>query len=763
MSEGIEPGSGAEGVPPAIRTVHRAQRIAEQRGHEYITLEHLLASLIEREDIREIFEKMKVDHALVSEEIKAYLDSDGYPVVPGIQSRPTETLEEVMYHAVSSALMSGRPKTTPVDLLVYLVSMPHEDSFAVSLLLKVGLTPLALKKHLSHGKSDQRRPGGMLEGGAPAGNSASITTRAEAEEYVETYAKNLNKAAANFKIDPLIGRTTEIDAIIQIMSRRTKNNVILVGEPGVGKTAIAEGLALKIVRNEVPQVIADTTVYSLEIASMLAGTRYRGDFEERMKDFLKAIDLIPGAILFIDEMHTIMGAGAGSTGSLDVANILKPALSKGTMRCMGSTTHEEYRKHFEKDRAFARRFKRVEVQEPTPEDAKLILRGLAPYYAEFHGVTYTPEALDAAVDLTSRYLNGAYLPDKAIDIIDNAGARQRVAAEDVRVTTIDITLIEEEVAKVAKIPAQAVAQDEKDRLRSLEGDLKASVVGQEMAAQALSDAVFVQRAGLAEANKPAGCFLFAGPTGVGKTEMARTLAKTLGVRLLKYDMSEYMEKHSVSRLIGSPPGYVGYGEGNSGSGELINDMETYPYCVLLLDEVEKAHPDIFNIFLQAMDDGKVTSASGKEVSFRNVIIIMTTNAGATELQKNRIGFGAQENADGDDKVINRMFSPEFRNRLDAIIKFKSLKPEHMLFIVDKFIRELNDRAGHRGVIIELNDDAREWLAKKGYDATYGARPLKRVVSENISKPLSRLIVLGPLTEGGTARVSVENEKLAVAA
>jgi ATP-dependent Clp protease ATP-binding subunit ClpA len=748
-----------------IATVYRAQSIAAEYGHEYVTLEHLLAALMEQEEIVKTLKQLNIDSDDVAAEVKDYLSTDAIPVTH-TQPRPTGAFDELITRSVASTiLVMNHSKVKPVDMLLNLALMPEDDCFAVHLMMKMGITSLALKKLLSHGspKADQRHQRQMEDGTGIPSSSAPLTTREEAEAYIEQYATNLNKKALEATIDPLIGRTKEVAEIIQITARRTKNNSVLVGEPGVGKTAIAEGLALKIVRKEVPDVILPCVVYALDIGSLVAGTRFRGDFEERMKQVIKAAELIPDSILFIDEIHTVMGAGNSGGSSLDVANLLKPALAKGTLRCIGSTTLEEFRKHFEKDRALLRRFKKVDVNEPTNEDAKLILRGLRPYYEDFHKVKFSDAALDAAVDLTQRYVNGAFLPDKAIDVIDNAGARQRVAPDAEKLVEIGVTEIEVEVAKVAHIPAQAVAEDESHRLGRLEDDLRIGVIGQDNAIIELADAVFMSRAGLRETNKPSGSYLFTGPTGVGKTEAARTLAKTLGVPLIKYDMSEYMEKHSVSKLIGAPPGYVGYGEGNAGSGKLVNDIDSTPHCVLLLDEIEKAHPDVFNILLQVMDDGKLSSSVGKVVSFRNVILIMTSNAGAAELTKNLIGFGAKDNVDGDEPAIKKTFSPEFRNRLDAIVKFGRLKPENMLVIVNKFVHQLIEMTTERGVTIDIDDEARQWLATKGYDKDMGARPLQRVIADNIKKPLSRLMVTGPLAKGGLAKVRVVDEKLLVSA
>lgn len=748
-----------------VATVYRAADIAQEHGHEYVTLEHMLAALLENQDIIDCAKALNVDTAAILSGLESFFNGPFVKVTNSIP-HPTKSFDEVITRCIGTAMFSSRPQARPIDLMVHLLQHPAEDSHAVTLLLRHGMTSLAVKRFLSHGSSTgpvHPSPEAMMaatQGTAEAGKE--VQSKEEAEKLLEKYCVNLNKTAADSKIDPLIGRYDEVGQIIQIVARRTKNNVVLVGEPGVGKTAIAEGLALKIVRKEVPAAIADSTVYSLDIGNLVAGTRFRGDFEERMKQVLQSLEFVENAILFIDEIHTIMGAGSGSQGSLDVANLLKPALAKGKLRCIGSTTLEEYRKHFEKDRALLRRFKKVGVEEPSVEDAKAILVGLASYYESFHGVRFTDAAIVAAVELTARYITNAYLPDKAIDVLDNAGARQRVAPEAERKTVLDVADIEFEVSRVAKIPAQTVAEDETEKLLKLEGDLRAKVYDQDDAITALTDAVYVSRAGLRDTNKPSGCYLFTGPTGVGKTEVARQLATTLGVPLLKYDMSEYMEKHSVAKLIGSPPGYVGYGEGGSGNGKLTNDVDTHGYAVLLLDEIEKAHPDVFNILLQVMDDGKLTNSAGKEVSFRNVILIMTSNAGAKDAAKNKIGFSPQDNSDGDLKVINDTFSPEFRNRLDAVVRFKRLSAEGIRKVVDKFLDALRLQTNDRKVEIVVTDEAKDWLATKGYDPAMGARPLARVIHTNIKIPLSKAMLVGALKDGGTATVTVQDDALVVA-
>lgn len=742
--------------------IYRAVEIAHEYGHEHVTLEHLLSSLLENSSVRKCIEGFEVDPDEVQDDLKVFFNSNFLPITHTVPS-PTRSFDEVITRCVGTALFSSRGSSTPVDLLAHLLQYPSEDSHAVTLMNKAGIDALMLKKLLSHSddNSGGGRPGKIPEGGPDMGGSKEPSNVEEAINYIEKYCEDLNKKASLMKIDPLIGRAEEINLITQIVSRRTKNNVILIGEAGVGKTALAEGLALKITRKEVPETISESTVYSLDVGSLIAGTKYRGDFEERMKIILKSFEFLPDTILFIDEIHTIMGAGSGNSGSLDIANLLKPALARGNLRCIGSTTSDEYRKHFEKDRALSRRFKSVVVAEPSLEDAKLILRGLREAYEGFHKVTYTDEALDAAVELTHRYVNNMFLPDKAIDIMDNAGARQRILPEMERKSVLDVQDIEYEVSRIAKIPEKEIHEDEGNKLARLETSLKEKVFGQDEAIDTLVDSVFVARAGLRKTNKPQGSYLFTGYSGTGKTEVAKQLAATLGVPLLKYDMSEYMEKHAVSKLIGAPPGYVGFSDGQSGNGKLINDIETNPYSILLLDEIEKAHPDVFNILLQVMDDGVLTSSSGKTVNFRNVILIMTSNTGAAELSKNTIGFGDRTTDGNDEPIIKRTFSPEFRNRLDAIIKFDKLKKENVVKIVDKFIDELNEMLSERSVDIVLEQHVKEWLAEKGYDALMGARPLERVIHDSIKKPLSRLILLGHLKDGGKASVEVKDDKIVV--
>ncbi|MDJ0945827.1 MAG: AAA family ATPase, partial [Kiloniellales bacterium] len=569
----------------------------------------------------------------------------------------------------------------------------------------------------------------------------------------DSYCVDLNKKARDGKVDPLIGRELEIERTIQVLCRRTKNNPLYVGDPGVGKTALAEGLARRIVNGEVPEVLSEATVFSLDMGALLAGTRYRGDFEERVKAVLAEIEELEGAILFIDEIHTVIGAGATSGGAMDASNLLKPALQSGTLRCIGSTTYKEYRNYFEKDRALVRRFQKIDIHEPSIDDAVKILQGLKPYYEEHHEVRYTQDALRTAVELSAKYIGDRKLPDKAIDVIDEVGASQKLLPANKRRKTVGVKDIETVIAKIARIPPKTVSQDDKASLKNLERDLKTMVFGQDKAILALSAAIKLARAGLREPEKPIGSYLFSGPTGVGKTEVARQLARSLGVELTRFDMSEYMERHSISRLIGAPPGYVGFDQG----GLLTDAVDQHPHSVLLLDEIEKAHPDLFNVLLQVMDYGKLTDHNGKTVDFRNVILIMTTNAGAADLAKPAIGFEREARGGEDEEAINRMFSPEFRNRLDAVIPFGNLTPEIVSRVVDKFVMQLEAQLADRNVSIELTAGARDWLARKGYDPLYGARPLARVIQEHIKKPLAEELLFGKLAKGGTVQVAIEDD------
>ena len=598
------------------------------------------------------------------------------------------------------------------------------------------------------GRAEQRSVRGADEDADEEGSS-----RPDGEA-LSAYCVNLNDKALEGKIDPLIGREAEIERTIQILCRRAKNNPLFVGEPGVGKTAIAEGLARRIILDEVPEVLREATIFCLDMGSLLAGTRYRGDFEERVKMVLAELEEHEGAILFIDEIHTVIGAGATSGGAMDASNLLKPALASGTLRCMGSTTYKEFRNYFEKDRALLRRFQKIDIVEPTVEDAVKILRGLKPYYEQFHKVRYTNAAIRAAVDLAARYIHDRKLPDKAIDVIDEVGASQMLVPANRRRRTIGVKDIEAVVAKMARIPPKSVSKSDMKSLRDLDVELRRVVYGQDKAIEELASAIKLARAGLREPEKPIGCYLFSGPTGVGKTEVARQLARIMGVELTRFDMSEYMERHTVSRLLGAPPGYVGFDQG----GLLTDAIDQHPHCVLLLDEIEKAHPDLFNVLLQVMDHGKLTDHNGKAVDFRNVVLIMTTNAGAQEMSRQSIGFGRGLNEGEDEEAVKRLFTPEFRNRLDGTIRFAGLSPPIIARVVDKFVRELEVQLKDRGVRIALTDEAREWLSKKGYDSVYGARPLARTIQEHIKRPLADELLFGQLAKGGQVTVRIENGK-----
>jgi len=746
----------------------RAAQIADRHGHEYVTLEHLLASILQDQKVLEVLTELGANCSDLSADLLEHFQTDLLGKSNGRQPRQTAPLGRVVQRVVGQTLFSGRSVIRPIDVLVALLGEEDPNSHACYFLAKQGVTALDVKTAISHDSIlDDEDEGTKAIGENEDGSGEEAgPKKTKAERILEKFCNNLNEAALEGKIDPLIGREAEVASLVLTTARRTKNNTVLVGEPGVGKTAVVEGLAKMIAEENVPDAIKGSIVYSLEIGALMAGTKFRGDMEERVKQILDAVEkvgeekgILP--ILFIDEIHTMMGAGAGSSGALDVANLLKPALAKGNLRCIGGTTYEEYRKHFEKDRALLRRFQKLDILEPSIEDAKRILHGLSKVYEDYHGVVYDSDALDAAVELTARYVTDRMLPDKAIDVIDAAGARQKIAPEDERHSEITVELVENEVSRIAKIPARTVKEDETEKLGHLEQDLHKAVFGQEGAIDAVVDAVFLSRAGLRDPNKPQGNYLFAGPTGVGKTELAKQLANTLSIPLHRFDMSEYMEKHSVSKFIGSPPGYVGFGDGASGSGLLTNAVENSPHCVLLIDEIEKAHPDIFNIFLQVMDNGQLTNSAGKTVNFRNVILIMTSNAGAAELQKNSLGFGANSVAGNDDKVIERMFAPEFRNRLDAVVKFNALKRENMLHIVDKFIAQLNKQAQEKGVEITLSEEARDYLASKGYDPKMGARPLSRLIQNELGKPMSRLMLFGALKNGGVARVEVVSNMLVI--
>ncbi len=732
------------------QSLHRALGYANERHHDYATLEHLLLALTEDQDAVAVMRACGVDVERIRGALADYIDSELDDLIDekGEEAKPTAGFQRVLQRAAIHVQSSGREEVTGANVLVAMFA--ERESHAVYFLQDQDMTRYDAVNYISHGiakvpgKSEDRPVHGADE---EAGGEAPVK---QGKEALGSYCVDLNEKAKKGRIDPLIGRVEEVERTIQILCRRQKNNPLYVGEAGVGKTAIAEGLARRIVHDEVPEVLKNATIYSLDMGALLAGTRYRGDFEERLKAVLSELDSMPDAILFIDEIHTVIGAGATSGGSMDASNLLKPALASGSMRCIGSTTYKEYRNYFEKDRALVRRFQKIDINEPTIEDTVKILRGLKPYYEKHHKVRYTAESIRAAVDLSSRYIHDRKLPDKAIDVLDEVGAAQMLLPPSRRKKTIGVKDVEDIVAKIARIPPKNVSRDDKQLLGNLERDLKRMVYGQDKAIRALTAAIKLARAGLREPEKPIGNYLFSGPTGVGKTEVARQLALTLGVELIRFDMSEYMERHSVSRLIGAPPGYVGFDQG----GLLTDAIDQHPYAVLLLDEVEKAHPDLFNVLLQIMDHGKLTDHNGKTVDFRNVILVMTTNAGATELAKPAIGFERSERVGDDLEAIERMFSPEFRNRLDATIGFKSLAPETVGKVADKFIMQLEEQLADRNVTIEITDEARKWLAKKGYDPKFGARPLARVVQENIKKPLAEELLFGKLEKGGSVRVKL---------
>ncbi len=738
------------------QSLHRALGLATERNHEYATLEHLLLALTEDQDSVAVLRACGVEIEQLRKDLTDFIDEELTDLITSKLSepKPTASFQRVVQRAAIHVQSSGREEVTGANVLVAIFS--EREAHAVYFLQLHDMTRLDAVNYISHGIA--KVPG--------FSNSQSVngTEEEAAEEKVvrkghealESYCVNLNQKAMDGKIDPLIGRELEIERTIQVLCRRTKNNPLYVGDPGVGKTAIAEGLAKRIVEENVPEVLFGSTIYCLDMGSLLAGTRYRGDFEERIKAVLTELENVDKSILFIDEIHTVIGAGATSGGSMDASNLLKPSLQSGALRCIGSTTYKEYRGYFEKDRALVRRFQKIDITEPSVEDAVKILRGLKPYYEEHHQVRYTSEAIRQAVQLAARYIHDRKLPDKAIDVLDEVGASRMLVPENKRRKTISVKDVEAVVAKIARIPPKTVSRDDKKSLGNLERDLKTMVFGQDKAIDALASAIKLARAGLREPEKPIGSYLFSGPTGVGKTEVARQLARSLGIELTRFDMSEYMERHTVSRLIGAPPGYVGFDQG----GLLTDAVDQHPHCVLLLDEIEKAHPDLFNILLQVMDHGKLTDHNGKGVDFRNVIVIMTTNAGASELAKQAIGFEREERTGDDQEAIERMFTPEFRNRLDATIGFDNLTPEIMSRVVDKFIMELEAQLSDRDVTIELDETAREWLAKKGYDKRFGARPLARVIQEQVKKPLAEELLFGKLSKGGSVLATIKDGKVA---
>jgi ATP-dependent Clp protease ATP-binding subunit ClpA len=743
------------------QALHRALALANERNHEYATLEHLLLALTDDKDAAAVMRACSVNLDVLRRNLEGYIDNELASLVidTGDDSKPTAGFQRVIQRAVIHVQSSGREEVTGANVLVAIFA--ERESHAAYFLQEQDMTRYDAVNFISHGiakrpGSSEARPvrGAEQEEGDGEGEGGPGEGRKKpAADALDAYCINLNKKAGEGRIDPLIGRENEVRRTIQVLCRRQKNNPLFVGDPGVGKTAIAEGLARKIVNGDVPEVLKGCTIFQLDMGALLAGTRYRGDFEERLKAVIKEIEAYPGAIMFIDEIHTVIGAGATSGGAMDASNLLKPSLAGGNLRCIGSTTYKEYRQHFEKDRALVRRFQKIDVNEPTVPDAIKILKGLKPYFEEFHKVRYTADAIKSAVELSARYMSDRKLPDKAIDVIDETGASQMLLAEGKRKSVIGVKEIEETVATMARIPPKTVSRDDAESLRNLATELKRVVFGQDAAIDALASAIKLSRAGLREPEKPIGCYLFSGPTGVGKTEVAKRLAEVMGVNLLRFDMSEYMERHSVSRLIGAPPGYVGFDQG----GLLTDGIDQHPHTVLLRDGIGKAHPDLFNILLQVMDHGKLTDHNGKSVDFRNVILIMTTNAGAQDLAKSAFGF-TRSKREGDDKeAINRLFTPEFRNRLDAVVGFSHLPPEVVRQVVQKFILQLEAQLAERQVNIELSDEAAEWLVQEGYDELMGARPMARVIQETIKKPLADEVLFGQLQNGGTVRILLDKD------
>ncbi len=734
--------------------IHAALAVANARRHELATLEHLLLALIDEPDASKVMQACSVDLDLLRKTLLEFIEDDLSTLetsVDGSEAVPTAAFQRVIQRAAIHVQSSGRSEVTGANVLVAIFA--ERESNAAYFLQEQEMTRYDAVNFIAHGvaKNPTFGEARSVQGSRDHEDDAP-TAEDNKDSALAKYCVDLNAKARKGDVDPLIGRENEVERCVQVLCRRRKNNPLLVGDPGVGKTAIAEGLARKIVQHEVPDVLSHATIFSLDMGALLAGTRYRGDFEERLKAVVNELEEHPDAVLFIDEIHTVIGAGATSGGAMDASNLLKPALQGGKLRCMGSTTYKEFRQHFEKDRALSRRFQKIDVNEPSVEDSVKILKGLKPYFESHHDIKYTAEAIKTAVELSARYIHDRKLPDKAIDVIDEAGAAQHLLADSKRRKTIGIKEIEAVVAKIARIPPKSVSKDDASVLRDLEATLKRVVFGQDKAIEALSSSIKLARAGLREPEKPIGNYLFAGPTGVGKTEVAKQLASSLGVEMLRFDMSEYMEKHAVSRLIGAPPGYVGFDQG----GLLTDGVDQHPHCVLLLDEIEKAHPDVFNILLQVMDHGKLTDHNGRQVDFRNVILIMTSNAGASEMSKSAIGFGRDRREGEDTAAIERTFTPEFRNRLDAVISFAPLGRDVILQVVEKFVLQLEAQLMDRNVSIELSPAAAAWLGDKGYDDKMGARPLGRVIQEQIKKPLAEELLFGKLQKGGLVKVGVRD-------
>jgi ATP-dependent Clp protease ATP-binding subunit ClpA len=736
-------------------TLNLAFKGARDRRHEFMTVEHLLLSLLDNIAALDVLHACHANIEQLRIELTAFVD-ETTPLIPPTdhhrETQPTLGFQRVLQRAVFHVQSAGKDEVSGANVLAAIFS--EQESQAVYFLKKENVTRLDVVNFISHGINKLNEQDEME---SPAAQEEEMSQDTSTRSPLESYASNLNQVAKNGKIDPLVGRDDEIQRTVQILCRRRKNNPLFVGEAGVGKTAIVEGLAKLIAEGKVPDAIKNSTLYSLDLGSLLAGTKYRGDFEKRLKALLQQLKREPGAILFIDEIHTIIGAGAASGGVMDASNLIKPLLASGELKCVGSTTFQEYRGIFEKDRALARRFQKIDVREPSVGETVHILKGLKERFELHHGVKYSCAALRAAAEMANRYISDRFLPDKAIDVVDEAGAYQRLLPANKRKKLIGVLDIERIVAKIARVPAKSVSASDKAALKNLDRDLKLVIFGQDEAVEVLSDAIKMGRSGLGDPEKPVGSFLFAGPTGVGKTEVTRQLAQLMGIELLRFDMSEYMEAHTVSRLLGAPPGYVGFEKG----GLLTDAINKTPHCILLLDEIEKAHPDVYNLLLQVMDHGSLTDSNGRKTDFRHVILVMTTNAGAEEMIRTSIGFTEQDHSTDGLSVIKKKFSPEFRNRLDAIIQFRPLQPEAIDLIVEKLITELQSRLGEKHVTLEVDDPARDWLASHGYDRQMGARPMARLVKDRLKKPLANELLFGSLSEGGYVNVTVENEELKV--
>ena len=735
-------------------TLNEAFKNAREKRHEFMTVEHLLLALLDNDAALKVLGACGVELSMLRQELMEFVDSTT-PLIPSAdderETQPTLGFQRVLQRAVFHVQSSGKKEVTGANVLVAIFS--EQESQAVYVLKKQNVARIDVVNFISHGIS--KVPGQLEDQGSDSEINEEGADAGTQNDPLDSYATNLNEIATQGRIDPLIGRELEVERVVQILARRRKNNPLLVGEAGVGKTAIAEGLAKKIVEKDVPEIIADAEVYSLDLGALLAGTKYRGDFEKRFKALLAELKKRDHAILFIDEIHTIIGAGSASGGVMDASNLLKPLLSSGEVRCIGSTTFSEFRGIFEKDSALARRFQKIDVNEPSVDDTFQILKGLKPQFEAHHELKYSEKALRAAAELADRYITDRHMPDKAIDVIDEAGASQRLVQEGKRKKVINVQAIEDVVAKIARIPPRNISSSDKDKLKNIERDLKMVVFGQDAAIESLSTAIKLSRAGLKSPEKPDGAFLFAGPTGVGKAEVTKQLSKVMGIELVRFDMSEYMERHTVSRLIGAPPGYVGYDQG----GLLTEAVNKNPHCVLLLDEIEKAHPEVFNLLLQVMDHGTLTDNNGRKTDFRHVVLVMTTNAGADQISRRSIGFSEQDHTTDGMEALNKLFTPEFRNRLDSIIQFAPLSRDTVCFVVDKFLTELQAQLDEKRVVLHVDDEVKVYLAEKGYDDKMGARPMARLIQEELKKPLAEEILFGSLANGGDVHIKYNGREV----